>query len=73
MRTGLTDLDYSEIVWGLEPSDSVIILPSASLVQSQEEFRNRMNRFGNQGVPGMRQDQPQAPTTQARPQGGGRT
>jgi HlyD family secretion protein len=73
VRTGLTDLDYSEIVWGLEPTDSVIVLPSASLVQSQEEFRNRMSRFGNQGVPGMRQDQPQAPTTQARPQGGGRT
>ena len=73
VRTGLTDLDYSEVVWGLQPTDSVIVLPSASLVQSQEEFRNRMSRFGNQGVPGMRQDQPQAPTTQARPQGGGRT
>jgi HlyD family secretion protein len=73
VRTGLTDLDYSEIVWGIEPSDSVIVLPSASLVQSQEEFRNRLNRMMPQGVPGMRQDQPTTPTTQARPQGGGRT
>jgi hypothetical protein len=29
IRTGLTDLDYSEVVWGLEPTDSVVILPSA--------------------------------------------
>jgi HlyD family secretion protein len=72
IRTGLTDLDYSEVVWGLEPTDSVVILPSASLVQNQEEFRNRIKGF-NQGVPGMRQDQPATPTTQARPQTPGRT
>jgi len=73
VRTGLTDLDYSEIVWGLEPSDSVVILPSASLVQSQEEFKSRMNRMAGQGVPGMRQDQQATPTTQARPQTPGRS
>ena len=73
IRTGLTDLDYSEVVWGLEPTDSVVILPSASLVQSQEEFKSRMSRMAGQGVPGMRQDQPTAPTTQARPQSPGRT
>lgn len=73
IRTGLTDLDYSEVVWGLEPTDSVVILPSASLVQSQEEFKSRMNRMAGQGVPGMRQDQQAAPTTQARPQAPGRT
>jgi HlyD family secretion protein len=73
IRTGLTDLDYSEVVWGLEPTDSVVILPSASLVQSQEEFKNRMSRMAGQGVPGMRQDQATTPTTQARPQGAGRT
>jgi HlyD family secretion protein len=72
VRTGLTDLDYSEVVWGLDPTDSVVILPSASLVQNQEEFRNRMKGF-NQGVPGMRQDQQTTPTTQARPQTPGRT
>ena len=73
IRTGLTDLDYSEVVWGLEPADSVVILPSASLVQSQEEFKTRMSRFTNQGVPGMRQDAQTTPTTQARPQAQGRT
>ena len=36
IRTGLTDLDYSEVVDGLQESDAVLILPSASLVQSQE-------------------------------------
>lgn len=74
VRTGLTDLDYSEIVWGLEPSDSVVILPSASLVQSQEEFKSRMSRMAGQGVPGMRQDQPATPTTTtAKPPTPGRT
>jgi HlyD family secretion protein len=73
VRTGLTDLDYSEVVSGIEPSDSVIVLPSASLVQSQEEFRTRIGQRMGGGVPGMRQETQPTPTTQARPQGGGRT
>jgi HlyD family secretion protein len=56
IRTGLTDLDYSEVVDGLAPSDSVLILPSASLVQSQQETRERINRItGGGGLPGMQQ------------------
>ncbi|MGH7534524.1 MAG: efflux RND transporter periplasmic adaptor subunit, partial [Gemmatimonadales bacterium] len=56
IRTGLTDLDYSEVVDGLQPRDSVLILPSASLVQSQQEMRERVNRMtGGGGLPGMRQ------------------
>ncbi len=54
VRTGLTDLDYSEIVSGLTEADSVIVLPSASLVRSQEQWKERIGRF-SQGVPGMRQ------------------
>jgi HlyD family secretion protein len=55
VRTGLTDLDYSEVVSGLTASDSVLVLPSASLVQSQQEFQERVNRMtGGGGVPGMR-------------------
>ncbi|MFN0177740.1 MAG: efflux RND transporter periplasmic adaptor subunit [Gemmatimonadales bacterium] len=55
IRTGLTDLDYSEVVSGLAATDSVLVLPSASLVQQQEEFRSRMtNMTGGGGVPGMR-------------------
>ena len=55
VRTGLTDLDYSEVVTGLTASDSVLVLPSASMVQQQEEFRTRMtNMTGGGAVPGMR-------------------
>lgn len=55
IRTGLTDLDYSEVVTGLAATDSVLVLPSASLVQQQEEFRNRVtNMTGGGGLPGMR-------------------
>jgi HlyD family secretion protein len=35
VRTGLTDLDYSQVLSGLSLGDSVYVLPSASLVQSQ--------------------------------------
>ncbi len=56
IRTGLTDLDYSEVLEGLQPGDSVYILPSASLVQSQQDMRQRMNQMtGGGGVPGMQQ------------------
>ncbi len=61
IRTGLTDLDYSEVVEGLTASDSVLVLPSASLVQSQQESRERVNRItGGGAVPGMQQQTPQA-------------
>lgn len=66
VRTGLTDLDYSEVVSGLTAKDSVLLLPSASLVQAQQEFRDRMNRVtGGGSVPGI-QRQGTAPS------GGGR-
>jgi HlyD family secretion protein len=61
VQTGLTDLDYSEVVDGLTASDSVLVLPSASLVQSQQESRERVNRItGGGGVPGMQQQTPPA-------------
>jgi len=59
IETGLTDLDYSEVRSGLTAQDTVLILPSASLVEAQEEMRNRMNRMTT--VPGM-QRQTTAPT-----------
>jgi HlyD family secretion protein len=68
IRTGLTELDYSEVVEGLEANDSVLVLPSASLVQSQEESRERINRItGGGGLPGMQQQT--APAGGARPSG----
>jgi HlyD family secretion protein len=59
IRTGLTDLDYSEVIHGLSQGDSVYILPSASLVQSQQDLKQRVNQItGGGGVPGMRQSSP---------------
>jgi HlyD family secretion protein len=67
IRTGLTDLDYSEVLEGLTPTDSVLVLPSASLVQSQQDMRERFNRVtGGGAVPGMRQQTAQ-PSAGARP------
>ena len=45
VRTGVTDLDRTEIVAGLTEEDEVLILPSASLIQSQEYFQQRMRRW----------------------------
>ena len=68
IRTGLTDLDYSEVLDGLQPGDSVYVLPSASLIQSQQDMRQRMNQItGGGAVPGMQQQ----PTGGARSGGGG--
>ena len=39
MRTGLTDLEYSEVVSGLEPGDRVLLLPSTSLYEQQERLQ----------------------------------
>ena len=40
VRTGVTDLEYSEIVSGLEPTDEVLLLPSSSLFEQQEMLQN---------------------------------
>ena len=54
IKTGLTDLDYSEVTSGLQEGDSVLALPSASLINSQTQFQDRINRMtGGGGVPGM--------------------
>jgi len=52
IRTGLTDLDYSEVLSGLTDGDTVLVLPSASLLASQREFQERVaDRVG--GLPGV--------------------
>lgn len=53
VQTGLTDLDYSEIRNGLVETDSILILPSASLIEQQEAWRERINRFRGGGLPGV--------------------
>jgi hypothetical protein len=71
IRTGLTDLDYSEVVQGLRVGDSVYVLPSASLIQSQQDMKNRVNQItGGGGVPGMRQQQPGGAAGGAAPRSG---
>jgi HlyD family secretion protein len=70
IKTGLTDLDYTEVVSGLNPEDSVLVLPSASLVQSQQEFKERVTRVTGSGLPGLQSPQQgtsKAPTTTTRP------
>jgi HlyD family secretion protein len=70
IQTGLTDLDYSEVRSGLSATDSVVILPSASLVQSQQEAKNRAAAFGGGLVPGTTA-QPQGTRTGGAGGGGG--
>ena len=54
IRTGLTDLDYSEVVSGLSESDTVFILPSASLIASQQRWQERISRVQSRSMPGMK-------------------
>jgi hypothetical protein len=58
IRTGLTDLDYIEVLSGLNEQDTVLLLPSASLVQSQRDMRERVQRMTGGGLPGVQQSQP---------------
>jgi len=62
VRTGLTDLDYSEVVSGLTEQDTVLILPSASLIRQQEESQQRNQFMRNNALPGV---QRQTQTTPA--------
>jgi HlyD family secretion protein len=66
IRTGLTDLDYSEVTRGLTAQDTVLLLPSASLVQAQQSFKERFQNFTGGGLPGLRQ---QSGGTSKTPQG----
>jgi HlyD family secretion protein len=65
IRTGLSDLDYVEVVSGLTENDTVLVLPSASLLNSQRDMQQRMRAVTGGGLPGLQQ---QPTTTQQRPQ-----
>jgi HlyD family secretion protein len=53
VMTGITDLEQVEIVEGLDEGESVLILPSTHLVETQQELQNWINRrIGS--VPGIR-------------------
>ena len=49
--TGLTDLDYSEVLGGLDEGDRVLMLPSSGLILAQKRFQAQMSKF--MGMPGM--------------------
>jgi HlyD family secretion protein len=60
VKTGITDLEYSEIVSGLEPGDKVLLLPSTSLYEQQERLQDFINqRFGSTGSPFQQNQQQQ--------------
>jgi HlyD family secretion protein len=52
VKAGLTDLDRVEIISGLEENDRVFILPSAHLVETQEQLQKWINRRVG-SVPGI--------------------
>lgn len=51
VTTGVTNLDYSEIVNGLSGNDEVLMLPSSGLIERQERMQGYLNR--RMRVPGM--------------------
>jgi HlyD family secretion protein len=66
IKTGLTDQDYVEVTSGLTDRDTVLVLPSASLVQSQQQMRQRFQSVTGGGLPGLRQQTSTTPTPAAR-------
>jgi hypothetical protein len=55
VKTGLTDQDYIEVTSGVAEGDTVLVLPTASLVQSQQQFLQRFRNVTGGGLPGLRQ------------------
>jgi HlyD family secretion protein len=51
VRAGITDLDRVEIIAGLQESESVLILPSTHLFETQQDLQNWLSR--RIGVPGI--------------------
>src|SRR5882672_1506383 len=55
VKTGLTDLDYSEIVSGLESGDRVLLLPSTSLYEQQERLQQFITQRFSSSTPFQQQ------------------
>jgi hypothetical protein len=69
VETGITDLDRVEIIHGLAEGDEVLLLPTASLVEIQQQIQDIATRRG--GIPGLTQapasrTQPPAPSPRPR-------
>ncbi len=69
VQTGVTDLDRVEIAGGIDEGVRVLLLPSASLVETQQQIQNVASRRG--GIPGITQ-QGAASQQQATPPAQGR-
>lgn len=65
VSTGITDLDRVEVTAGLAEGDSVLVLPSSSLVEAQERLQNFMRTRG--GIPGLTQKSESSPASPQRP------
>jgi HlyD family secretion protein len=57
VKTGLTDLEYSEVISGLSPGDRVLLLPSASLYEQQERLQQFISQRVGSGTPFQSQSQ----------------
>jgi HlyD family secretion protein len=49
--TGLTDLEYNEVLEGLDAADEVLLLPSSGLVMDQQYIQQRIRQYTS--MPGM--------------------
>jgi len=54
VTTGLTDLDYTELLGGLAEGDTVLVLPTASLVKQLQRQQAKAQKRGG-GLPGVTQ------------------
>ena len=52
VHTGVTDLDYSEVVTGLADANQVLLLPSSGLFETQQRMQSWITRRVG-GVPGI--------------------
>jgi HlyD family secretion protein len=66
VETGITDLDRVEVTAGIAEGDAVLLLPTASLMEIQQQIQNVSSRRG--GIPGLTQ-RPEPQPAPARPPG----
>jgi hypothetical protein len=64
----VTDLDRVEVTSGLAEGDVVLVLPSSSLLETQERLQNFMR--GRGGIPGITQQPQQSSDAQGTPRSG---
>ena len=65
VETGITDLDRVEITGGLAEGSEVMLLPTASLVEIEQQIQDVASRRG--GIPGLTQKSATAGAPQAPP------